>query len=124
MIVSVGNNTRKTKVVKKNLNPEFKEQFSFNIGNVKLESVRIKVKDQDTLTDDAMGHADVLLGKLFGPEMCSVDGVTESFKLIDAAKGAIVLNLRFLPSDPSRIPPAHERHGGSHLLTLGGLVAQ
>ncbi|XP_059671008.1 uncharacterized protein LOC132316550 isoform X1 [Cornus florida] len=60
--VQMGEQKAVTKVVKKNVNPEWNEALTFPITDTSLP-IKLKVYDKDTVTrDDKMGDADINIG--------------------------------------------------------------
>lgn len=59
MIVTMGEQKLKTRVVKKNCNPEWNEELTLSITNIN-EPIVLTVYDKDTITgDDLMGDAEI-----------------------------------------------------------------
>ncbi|BFG17237.1 protein C2-DOMAIN ABA-RELATED 7 [Prunus yedoensis var. nudiflora] len=60
VVVTMGSSQKlKTKVIKKNCNPQWNEELTLSITNLE-ENIHLEVYDKDTLTvDDKMGDADI-----------------------------------------------------------------
>ena len=59
VVVTMGSQKLKTKVIKKNCNPQWNEELTLSITNLE-ETIHLEVYDKDTLTvDDKMGDADI-----------------------------------------------------------------
>eukprot|EP00808_Paulinella_micropora_P000340 g32402.t1 len=61
--VTVGKVTNKTKVIKKTLEPQWNQSFTFNEVNVD-DPVKFKMADQDTFSDDLMGTWETTVRKM------------------------------------------------------------
>ncbi|WCJ33570.1 Calcium-dependent lipid-binding (CaLB domain) family protein [Euphorbia peplus] len=59
VIITMGNQSLKTRVVKKNCNPEWNEELTLSISDTNAQ-IKLEVFDRDTFTgDDKMGDADI-----------------------------------------------------------------
>ncbi|KAH0792091.1 C2 domain containing protein [Histomonas meleagridis] len=59
-IITLGGQTRRTRVIKNSMHPRWNEDFHFDTnGN---ESLRINMKDEDLIKDDPMSYLDIHLG--------------------------------------------------------------
>ncbi|ONK69345.1 uncharacterized protein A4U43_C05F21890 [Asparagus officinalis] len=70
--LQLGKRRFKTKVVKKNLNPYWDEEFSFRVGDLS-EELAISVLDEDKyFNDDFLGQVNIPLSKVFDSESLSL----------------------------------------------------
>ncbi|NDW60243.1 hypothetical protein G0P98_27770, partial [Yangia sp. PrR004] len=58
VVVRIGKQKLKTRVVKKNTNPEWNEDLTLSIEDPAVP-VRLEVFDKDTFVDDSMGNAEL-----------------------------------------------------------------
>ncbi|KAH0794220.1 C2 domain containing protein [Histomonas meleagridis] len=59
-IITIGGQTRRTRVIKNSMHPRWNEDFHFDVNG--SETLRITMKDQDLIKDDPMSTLDVHLG--------------------------------------------------------------
>uniref|UniRef100_A0A0D6R3N3 C2 domain-containing protein n=1 Tax=Araucaria cunninghamii TaxID=56994 RepID=A0A0D6R3N3_ARACU len=65
VILKLGNQVAKTRVINSNLNPVWDEELTLNISSTTPRTLRVEVFDKDTFsTDDAMGDAEIDLQPL------------------------------------------------------------
>ncbi|KAG2658100.1 GTPase activating protein 1-like [Panicum virgatum] len=83
VVVRIGKQRLRTKVVKKNTNPEWNEELTLSIEDP-AHPVRLEVFDKDTFVDDSMGTAELDIRPL-------VEVV--KMKLQDVADGTVVKKL-------------------------------
>ena len=91
VVLKIGAVGGKTKVIKKNLNPQFDEEFTFGVlpEHIEKSSLKIEVFDKDALKDDSIGKTRVPLASIVrGPK-----GKKQEFALQGVKKGAITLKL-------------------------------
>ncbi|GJN19716.1 hypothetical protein PR202_gb07021 [Eleusine coracana subsp. coracana] len=58
VIVRMGKQKLKTRVIKKSTNPEWNEELTLSIEDAAVP-IRLEVYDKDTFIDDSMGHAEL-----------------------------------------------------------------
>ncbi|XP_062223386.1 GTPase activating protein 1-like [Phragmites australis] len=58
VVVRIGNQKLKTRVIKKSTNPEWNEELTLSIEDPSVP-VRLEVFDKDTFIDDSMGNAEL-----------------------------------------------------------------
>ncbi|GLJ16342.1 hypothetical protein SUGI_0276590 [Cryptomeria japonica] len=65
VVLKLGNQVAKTKVISSNLNPVWDEELTLNISTTTPRSLKVEVFDKDTFTaDDEMGDAEIDLQPL------------------------------------------------------------
>ena len=63
--ISINDESKKTKVIDDNINPEFNEELRFNLDNLNAsKKIEIQVYDYDTLSDDLLCHRNFMIGNL------------------------------------------------------------
>ncbi|KAJ3677545.1 hypothetical protein LUZ60_003269 [Juncus effusus] len=78
VILQLGSQKKKTKVISMNLNPVWDEKFSFEVRNLKDE-LRVHVYDEDRIGKDFLGKVKVPIGDLMNDESMSLG--TKWYKL-------------------------------------------
>ncbi|XP_042521034.1 C2 and GRAM domain-containing protein At1g03370 [Macadamia integrifolia] len=107
--LQLGKNRFKTKVVKKNLNPYWGEEFSFRVEDLKEELI-VSVLDEDKyLKDDFVGQLKVPVAKVFdaenkslGPAWYSIQPKNKKSKNRDC--GEILLTISLSQSNYQALP--------------------
>ena len=69
--LQLGKHRSKTKVVKKNLNPYWDEEFSFRVGDLS-EELTVSVLDEDKYIDDFLGQVKIPLSKVMDADNLSL----------------------------------------------------
>lgn len=96
--LQLGKHRAKTKVVKKNLNPVWDEEFSFRVGDLN-EELTVCVLDEDKyFTDDFLGQVKVPLSKVLDAENLTLG--TTWYQLQPKGK-------KLKSKDCGNIPPFH-----------------
>ncbi|MGH0183796.1 UNVERIFIED_CONTAM: hypothetical protein FKN15_013203 [Acipenser sinensis] len=110
-----GKTLYKSKVVYKNLNPEWNESFSVPVRNLD-QKMYIKVYDRDLTTDDFMGSTDITLSDL------ELDRTVEKVlplndpNSLEEDMGGIVLDLYLSINSQERKSPPNSQQNGSRLV--------
>ncbi|MBN3284404.1 MCTP2 protein, partial [Polyodon spathula] len=110
-----GKTLYKSKVVYKNLNPEWNESFSVPVRNLD-QKIYIKVYDRDLTTDDFMGSTNLSLSDL------ELDRTVEKVlplndpNSLEEDMGGIVLDLYLSINNQERKSPPNSQQNGSRLV--------
>lgn len=65
MVLKVGKQKKKTRVVKENLNPFFNEKFSFKVHDPSA-ALEVLIYDEDIAADDFLGRTTIPVKSLVG----------------------------------------------------------
>jgi calcium/calmodulin-dependent protein kinase I len=107
VVLRIGKQKTKSKVIKKNLDPKWDQIFTFHFDNVK-DRLRLEVFDHDVFTkDDYMGFAELSLEEI-------EEGATEDkwLKLQDVEKGEIHITVSLNPNvDKNKPKPSSKIKG-------------
>uniref|UniRef100_A0A0D9VFD7 C2 domain-containing protein n=1 Tax=Leersia perrieri TaxID=77586 RepID=A0A0D9VFD7_9ORYZ len=77
VIVRMGKQKLKTRVIKKTTNPEWNDELTLSIENPAVP-VRLEVYDKDTFIDDAMGNAELDIRSLVEVVKMKLDGIQDN----------------------------------------------
>ncbi|XP_006647209.1 GTPase activating protein 1 [Oryza brachyantha] len=76
VIVRMGKQKLKTRVIKKTTNPEWNDELTLSIEDPAVP-VRLEVYDKDTFIDDAMGNAELDIRPLVEVVKMKIEGVAD-----------------------------------------------
>ncbi|BAF08623.1 gTPase activating protein 1 [Oryza sativa Japonica Group] len=77
VIVRMGKQKLKTRVIKKTTNPEWNDELTLSIEDPAVP-VRLEVYDKDTFIDDAMGNAELDIRPLVEVVKMKIEGVADN----------------------------------------------
>uniref|UniRef100_A0A0E0JZ94 C2 domain-containing protein n=1 Tax=Oryza punctata TaxID=4537 RepID=A0A0E0JZ94_ORYPU len=77
VIVRMGKQKLKTRVIKKTTNPEWNDELTLSIEDPAVP-VRLEVYDKDTFIDDAMGNAELDIHPLVEVVKMKIEGVADN----------------------------------------------
>ena len=102
VVVHVGSEKRKTKVIQKELNPQWNEKFDILVTDVQ-GTLRLQVYDKDLIgSDDLIGETMIPISTFVGKKLTQ-----KWYTIFNSSKvtGEVLVSLR-LPNPPGLVPPA------------------
>jgi len=104
VVLQLGKVKHKTAVVKKNLNPVWRQTFEFKQASID-DIVNVEVFDEDNVVDETLGKFDISIGELAASQPGKNFLISRQYSLSTSGKVELEVEFKFLAADQVKKKP-------------------